>query len=303
MLSTNRSIVNLGRAELTRRRDRWKIGPVGRTIRIRPLRTPAEYDACVGIQRRVWSRADLEITPPHQLQVSVYMGGILLGAFVDGEAAGYVYSYPAVFGGRTIQHSHHLAVLPEFRGLGLGKTLKWAQRDEALARGYNLITWTFDPLQARNANLNLHALGAIGRTYLDDFYGPAPSLILEDGVPTDRLLVEWPLMAKRVCDRAAGVTSKLDPEMLPKAVVRKAEESFPRASPRRPDFSRREKTLLVEIPRAIRELKGLGGLIGTWQKAVRAAFVHYFKTGYVLTDFISGERAYYVLRRSSGSPR
>ncbi len=273
------------------------------TIRIRPLRAHSEYEACIGIQRRVWNRSDLEITPPHQLQVSVHMGGILLGAFVDGTAAGYVYSYPAVFRGRTIQHSHHLAVLPEYQGLGLGKTLKWAQREEALARGYNLITWTYDPLQARNANLNLHTLGAAGRTYLDDFYGPAPSLALEEGVPTDRLLVEWPLMSKRVCDRAAGAPPRLDPEAYPKVVVRRPEQSFPRAAPKRPDFSRREKTLLVEVPRAIRDLKGLGGLIATWQKAVRAAFLRYFEAGYVLTDFVSGERSYYVLRRSPVRPR
>lgn len=267
------------------------------TIRIRTLRSHAEYEACIGIQRRVWSRSDLEITPPHQLQVSVYMGGILLGAFVDGTAAGYVYSYPAIYRDRTIQHSHHLAVLPEFQGLGLGKTLKWAQREEALARGINLITWTYDPLQARNANLNLHALGAVGRTYLDDFYGPAPSLVLEEGVPTDRLLVEWPLMSKRVCDRAAGAGPRLDTEAYPKVVVRRPEQSFPRAAPKRPDFTRREKTLLVEVPRAIRELKGLDGLIAAWQKAIRAAFLHYFAAGYVLTDFASGERSYYVLRR------
>lgn len=276
---------------------------MGRTIRIRPLRTEAEYEACVAIQRQVWNRTDLEITPPHQLKVSVYMGGILLGAFVDGAAAGYVYSYPAVHGGRTIQHSHHLAVLPEHRGLGLGKMLKWAQRDEALARGYNLITWTYDPLQARNANLNIHTLGAVGRTYLDDFYGSAPSLVLEPGVPTDRLLVEWLLSSKRVCDRAAAAPAKIDPGAYPMVVARKPDSSCPRIAPRRPDFSRRDKTLLVEIPRAIREQKGLGGLIAGWQRAIRAAFLHYFKTGYVLTDFISGERSFYVLRRSLDRPR
>lgn len=272
------------------------------SVRIRPLRTPDDYEACIGIQRKVWNRTDLEITPPHQLRVSVHMGAILLGAFVDGAPAGYVYSYPAVFGGRTIQHSHHLAVLPEHQGLGLGKTLKWAQRDEALARGYNLVTWTYDPLQARNANLNLQTLGAIGRTYLDDFYGPAESLTLEPGVPTDRLLVEWEIASRRVEERAPGSSAaradRLDPEALPKAVAQRPEGLYPRITPRRPDFTRGEPVLLVEVPRSIRDLKGLGGLIAAWQKSMRAAFVHYFKDGYVLDGFVFGERAYYVLRRA-----
>jgi chorismate synthase len=272
------------------------------SVRIRPLCTPADYEACVGIQRRVWNRTDLEITPPHQLKVSVHMGAILLGAFVDGVPAGYVYSYPAVHGGRIIQHSHHLAVLPEHQGLGLGKTLKWAQREEALARDYNLITWTYDPLQARNANLNLHTLGAIGRTYLDDFYGPADSLTLEPGVPTDRLLVEWEIGSRRVEERAprggAAAAARLDPEALPKAVDQRPDGYYPRIVPRRPDYTRVEPVLLVEVPRSIRDLKGLGGLIAAWQKSMRAAFIHYFKAGYILDDFVFGERAYYVLHRA-----
>lgn len=268
------------------------------SVKIRPLRSPADFETCVAIQRRVWNRSDLEITPPHQLRVSVHMGGILLGAFVDGVAAGYVYSYPAVYDGRNIQHSHHLAVLPEFQGLGLGKMLKWAQRDEALARGYNLITWTYDPLQARNANLNLHSLGAVGRTYLDDFYGSVPSLTLEPGVATDRLLVEWLLSTKRVSDLAASSRAPLDPEAFPKALAQRPAGVYPMITPRRPDFARTEPTLLVEIPRAIRDLKSRGGLIAGWQKAIRAAFDHYFKAGCVVEDFIFGERAFYVLRRT-----
>jgi chorismate synthase len=271
-------------------------GPAA-SIKIRPMRTPADFEACVDIQRRVWNRADLEITPPHQLRVSVHMGGILLGAFVDGRAAGYAYSYPAVYGGRNIQHSHHLAVLPEFQGFGLGKTLKWAQREEALARGYNLITWTYDPLQARNANLNLHALGAVGRTYLEDFYGTVPSLTLEPGVGTDRLLVEWLLATRRVSDLAEASRPSLDPEAFPKVLVQKLDGLYPAISPRRPDFSRTEPVVLLEIPRAIRDLKGRGGLIAAWQKALRASLCHYFKAGYLAEDFIFGERAFYVLRR------
>ena len=271
-------------------------------LRIRRLERPADFEGCVDIQRRIWNHADLDITPVHNFCASVEAGGIVLGAFAGSVLAGYVYSFPAIIHGRTAQHSHHLAVRTEYQGLGLGKTLKWAQRDEVLRRGLKLITWTYDPLQARNANLNLHNLGAIGRTYLDDFYGPAESLTLEPGVPTDRLLVEWEIASRRVEERSPGSpaagAARLDPEALPKAVAQRPDGFYPRITPRRPDFTRGEPVLLVEVPRSIRDLKGLGGLIAAWQKSMRAAFIHYLKTGYVLDDFIFGDRAYYVLRRT-----
>ena len=145
-------------------------------VRIQPLGSIKEFEKLVDIQRTVWKHEDLDVTPVHQFCVSAKMGGIILGARVGRELAGYAYSFPAALNGKPCQHSHHLAVLPEFRGLGLGKALKWAQGEESLRRGFRLITWTFDPLQARNANLNLQALGAVSRTYFPNFYGLTPAL-------------------------------------------------------------------------------------------------------------------------------
>jgi predicted GNAT superfamily acetyltransferase len=266
-------------------------------VHIRPLQSLEDYQACVEIQRVVWGHADLDITPVHHFCISVETGAILLGAFVGKTLAGYVYSFPAVFGKKHCQHSHHLAVLPEFQGYGFGKKLKWAQWGEAVKRGYKLITWTYDPLQARNANLNLHTLGVIGRTYLDDFYGCTPALKLGDRIPTDRLLVEWAITSRRVEARMEGKHAPLDPARFACAVWQKAGGVYPVIIPEKPDLSLGAPRVLVEVPKSIHDLKPVNGLVGRWQKAVRTAFKHYFCHGYRLDDFIFGDRAYYVLKK------
>jgi predicted GNAT superfamily acetyltransferase len=269
-------------------------------LRVRALRSREDLEGCVRIQREVWGHADLDITPVHHFRISVETGAILLGAFAGRTLIGYVYSFPAVLDGILCQHSHHLAVLPEFRRHGLGLALKRAQRREALRRGYRLVTWTFDPMKAPNANLNLHALGAVGRKYLDDFYGPTPALVLAPGIPTDRLLVEWKIATKRVRDRMTGLRPEYDPARMEKAVEAKPGGLYPRIVPRRPDLRRTEPRLLVELPNNIREFAPFPGLIGRWQGAVRSAFKRYFAVGYRLDDFIAGERSFYVLKRSAG---
>jgi predicted GNAT superfamily acetyltransferase len=271
-------------------------------VRIRPLREAAEYEACVDIQRRVWRHADLDVTPVHQFCIAAHTGAILLGAFVDGTISGYVYSFPAVVGGKVCHHSHHLAVLPEFQGRGLGKKLKWAQREEAARRGLDLITWTFDPLQARNANLNIHVLGAAGGTYLRNFYGGTPALTLDTGVPTDRLMVEWPIRSARVKARQAEASEPFDPANLPKAVERRPGGVFPEIEPRRVRLSLDAPRILVEIPEDIRVVPRGTGRIAAWQTAVRAALEAYFSRGYRLDDFVSGDPSYYVLKRGRRSP-
>ena len=211
--------------------------------------------------------------------------------------AGYVYSFPAVFGKKYCQHSHHLAVLPEFQGYGFGKKLKWAQWGEAVRRGYDLITWTYDPMQARNANLNLHTLGAVGRTYLDDFYGRTPALMLDDRRP-DRP------PARRVGDHdAAGRAEDGRKARAPRpGRIRpggraEAGRGYPVIVPGRPDLALDAPRLLVELPKNIRDLKPVAGLVGRWQKAVRTALKHYFRRGYRLDDFIFGDRSFYVLKK------
>jgi len=268
--------------------------------RIKPLRGLKDFEGCIEIQRAVWKHGDLDLTPIHQFCIAAETGAILLGAFVGKALAGYVYSFPAVFGRTHCQHSHHLAVHPRFRGLGLGKKLKWAQRDEALRRGYDLVTWTYDPMLALNASLNLATLGGVAATYLDDLYGPTRALLLDADVPTDRLLVEWRIRTKRVEERKAGRQATSAFEGLPRAVEQKRDGAYPVIFPSRPDLCLEEKTILVEIPRNVLDLRVVSGSIVRWQKAVRTALKHYFSLGYRAEDFVGGERCFYVLRKGRG---
>ncbi len=251
-------------------------------VRIRTLRNLEEYAGCVDVQRQVWRHADLDITPVHQFCISVQTGAILLGAFLGKTLAGYVYSFPAVFNRKYCQHSHHLAVLPDFQGAGIGKKLKHAQWQEALARGYDL---------------NLRKLGAVGGTYLDDFYGRTPALMLDGGVPTDRLLIEWWIRTSRVKGRMAGEQAPPDGDHLPNAVEQRPGGTYPDIAPARLALDLDQNRILVELPRNIRELKAVPGAIALWQKAVRTALKHYFARGYQLDDFLFGERCFYVLKR------
>jgi len=276
-------------------------------ITVRPLTKFAEFEKLLDIQRAVWGHDDLDVTPTHQFCASSRLGGILVGAFVGRDLAGFVYSFPAVFKKRHIQHSHLLAVRPEFQGLGLGKRLKRAQRDEALRRGYDLVTWTYDPLQARNANLNLRALGAIARTYWPNFYGLTPALCLGPGVPTDRLLIEWPIKTRRVAERLNGkgrgrgkrAPEADDLEALPIALERARVGEPPFVEPGPPRLGLRDEAILVEVPKDIKALACRPDLIAAWQAGLRRIMTRYFARGYRADSFVFGDRTFYVLRKGN----
>jgi predicted GNAT superfamily acetyltransferase len=268
-------------------------------VRIRALDSHQDFERVLHVQRAVWKHEDADLTPVHQFVISSRLGAILLGAFVGRDLAGFVYSFPAVFDGRFCQHSHLLAVLPEFQGYGLGKALKWAQREEAVKRGYGLVTWTFDPLQTRNANLNLQALGALSRTYFHNFYGLTAALCLGPGIPTDRLLIEWPIRGSRVRARARGKGKKpcYDASKFRKALERKAGEEGTFAPPARPRLSLEDAVVLVEVPRDIKALAFRCDLIAAWQTSLRRVLQAYFGRGYYADYFIFGDRCFYVLKK------
>ena len=130
------------------------------SLQIRAARARADYDACVRLQREVWGLSDLEITSAIQLIATVHAGGLLLVAEAPGDGiVGFSYGFAGWSDGAPHLHSDMLAVRPSWRGKGVGLRLKWAQRDGALARGLRLVTWTFDPMRAKNARLNLRRLG------------------------------------------------------------------------------------------------------------------------------------------------
>ena len=172
-------------------------------VTIRPCRTIAEYEEMVELEFRVWEFGERDAVPSQMYVVAAKIGGQVFGAFVEGKIAGFALAYPGIRDGNPYLHSHMAAVLPEFRDLGIGRMLKLAQRDDALARGIPLIEWTFDPLQPRNAYFNFCRLGVVARRYLIDVYGHTSSP-LHAGLPTDRLVAEWHLDSKRVVDILAG---------------------------------------------------------------------------------------------------
>jgi predicted GNAT superfamily acetyltransferase len=172
-------------------------------VTIRHCHTIPEFEEMVELEVRVWEFGERDVVPSQMYVVAAKIGGQIFGAFLEDRMAGFVLAYPGIRDGKPYLHSHMAAVLPEFRDLGIGRMLKLAQRDDALARGISLIEWTFDPLQTRNAYFNFCRLGVVARRYLIDVYGHTSSP-LHAGLPTDRLVAEWHLDSPRVTDILAG---------------------------------------------------------------------------------------------------
>jgi predicted GNAT superfamily acetyltransferase len=173
--------------------------PAIERITIRKCSGIDEFKACVALQKEVWNFDDLDIVPLRMFVVSEKIGGQIIGAF-DGETlVGFAFSIPGSRNGHSYLHSHMLAVREGFRNYGLGRRLKLAQREDALTKGFELLEWTFDPLEIKNAHLNLVRLGAIARRYSVNHYGFSSSP-LQGGLPTDRLVAEWWIRSKRVTD-------------------------------------------------------------------------------------------------------
>ncbi len=156
-----------------------------------------ELRACVALQKEVWNFTDAELVPLRMFVVADKVGGQVMGAFDGKEMVGFALSVPGTRSGHVYLHSHMLAVKKEHRNGGLGRRLKLLQREDALARGIELIEWTFDPLEIKNAYLNIERLGAIARRYNINQYGITSSP-LQGGLPSDRLIAEWWLKSKRV---------------------------------------------------------------------------------------------------------
>jgi len=171
-------------------------------IEIRQCAGVKDLSRCVALQREVFALPDIEISPVRHLIVTAHAGGFTLGAFAGEELVGFVLSVTAFSGAEKFFYSHMMAVKKTFQSYGIGARLKWAQRDEALRRGVNFIKWTFQPVQARNAYLNLEKLGAAVRHYEPNFYGTDYSTSNDQtkqvGLDSDRLFAEWNLEAEKV---------------------------------------------------------------------------------------------------------
>ena len=167
------------------------------SIVIRPCHGHEELRACVALQKEVWNFSDAELVPLRMFVVADKVGGQVMGAFDGTDMVGFALSVPGTRSGHGYLHSHMLAVRKDHRNSGLGRRLKLLQREDALERGIDLIEWTFDPLEIKNAYLNIEKLGAIARRYNINQYGITSSP-LQGGLPSDRLIAEWWLRSQRV---------------------------------------------------------------------------------------------------------
>ncbi|MBW7917241.1 MAG: GNAT family N-acetyltransferase [Trueperaceae bacterium] len=271
------------------------------TLEVRPLSSHEELLAVEQLQRDVWGLDEVEIVPGSQIRAVIHAGGQLAGAFVDGRLVGFSYGFLAQPHGRGMRgpglHSHMVAVNAAARGHGVGRALKWDQRAWCLARGLGWITWTFDPLQARNANLNLEHLGAVGAEYLPDFYGPM-SGPLGGGQATDRLLALWPLASDVVEGLRAGGVRPAAPRP-PAAVwaLRRAGEGAlagPQLVPVDDEAVSRGAAILVAVPTDVTHLLGAApDLARAWRAAVGRAMIPLFDRGYAASRMVEGA---YVLQ-------
>lgn len=198
-------------------------------VAIRVCTELSDLQACVRLQQEVWGFSDMDLIPIRMFSVASKIGGQVIGAFEGTTMVGFALAIPGSRNGHSYLHSHMLAVRETHRNLGLGRKIKLFQRQEAISRGYELMEWTFDPLEIKNAYLNLVKLGAIARRYNINQYGITSSP-LQGFLPTDRLVAEWWLKSKRVeALLGTGKAPAVQPEVrieVPAEIYKwKAEES------------------------------------------------------------------------------
>jgi predicted GNAT superfamily acetyltransferase len=260
-------------------------------VQFRVLESLDEYQACVALQIEVWGAGFSDVVPASILQVASHIGGLLIGAYADETLIGFVFGLTGVKDGMPVHWSHMLGVRPEAREMGIGRHLKELQRAELARRGIAREHWTFDPLQARNAHLNVNRLGVRVIEYVVNMYGTTGSP-LHLGVATDRFIVELDTAATPRATPAAtnaigglGRLPVLTPTPRPGDITRDGTD--PRAA-------------LIEIPWDVQS----GGLtpndLLTWRMATREYFQWAFANGYHVTALHRdrhASRAFYVVNR------
>jgi predicted GNAT superfamily acetyltransferase len=171
---------------------------------IRQLNTRQEFEDVVNLQRDIWGFDDVDLLPLRLFVVASKIGGQVVGAYAGAKLVAFCVCIPGLKPGpKPYLHSHMLGVSSEYRNAGLGKALKLAQREYALASGVDVIEWTFDPLELKNAFFNIERLGAIVRRFVHNQYGTSTSH-LHGGLPTDRLVPEWWIRSSRVTAAVDG---------------------------------------------------------------------------------------------------
>jgi predicted GNAT superfamily acetyltransferase len=254
-------------------------------VDVRLVRSLDEFAACEAMSREIWGAAERNVVPRELLLTMQQNGGLVHGAFLpEGRLVGFCFGFLGTRDGQLRLCSHQLGVLPEFRGTGIGIALKEAQRSDALRQGYELVTWTFDPLEARNAYINLHRLGCIARLYDRDHYG-----LMEDelnrGLPSDRFEAEWWL-------RRPKPSSAADE---PVVILRVGADGGPVRE--RAELTA-GTTALIGVPPDFQDVKRTSlELALRWRMESRAAFEAALSAGLIAVDF--RRDGTYVMARAS----
>ena len=270
------------------------IPPRDDTITIRPIVSEEECQACIRLQHEIWGDDFTDVVPVSILRIAQRLGGVTAGAFDEHDRLlGFVFGMTGLIDGRIAHWSDMLAVSPAARDRGIGRRLKLHQRDALRALGISTMYWTYDPLVARNAFLNLVRLGARPTEYIENFYGETGSP-LHDRIGTDRFIVEWNFSRDDAARTdVAPQTSDGDGHS---RIVNPASEGEP---PRRLDLAD-DAEIRVEIPRDITALMDHDvEMAQAWRETTRRAFTHYLKRGYHVAGFSitpESNRCFYVLR-------
>ncbi len=268
-------------------------------ISIRPLKEHAEFRQCERLQKEVWGTV---AASGEVLFVTQKNGGMILGAFAEKRVVGFIYAFLGRRKGRLIHWSHMMGVETAYRDRHLGYRMKLVHREHALRQGIQSIAWTYDPLQSRNAVLNLARLGAEVDEYLPDCYGHFPSAI-EKGLPSDRLVANWRISSRRVERRLNAEEQASERTDLPR-VNETVTDSRGLLTNRRLHLDLTSPRLLLEIPTNTDEMRALDMKLALrWRLEAGRLFQRYFTLAYHVHDFVApatngDRRAFYLLART-----
>lgn len=272
------------------------------SVIIRSLYAPEELELVKELESMVWK--DEDPVPVSHMVASVKSGGMVLGAFNEEQLVGFQYSFAGYDGHKSYLCSHNLGIHPEFRKLGIGEMLKIRQREEALKMGYDLIAWTYDPLETVNAYLNMNKLGGICSDYIENCYGQMTD-ILNYGLPTDRFLLKWWIKEQRVLDRLENRLTQSGNKKVPDAqvVFNTAINKEGILMPLQLDptsFTGTDR-LLVPVPAQFQQIKAVDlELAREWRMKTREAFILAFEQRWTATAVSRDEEeqiVYYHLEK------
>ena len=265
-------------------------------IIIRPTAKIEDYEAIEWLQAEIWG--PIGVSPAHLVLTIAKEGGVVLLAEDNDRPIGFVFGFLArADDGRLKLASHQAGVLPQYQSQSIGYQLKLAQREATLAKNIDLITWTYDPLQGRNARLNLNKLGAVCNTYLPNLYGNLAD-DLNQGLPTDRFRVDWWLASPHVQQRLAGTDTPLNWTEYP--VLNKGRQlanGF--IAPPETFDAPHNAFCLIEVPADIAPFKSESPELALqWRLQTREIFEAAFARGYTAIDLLrQANRNYYLLQK------